>query len=321
MKILITGATGLFGSYLTRKFASLGEIYALARPESDKRLLRSFADQIHWIEGDLLDEVSLEEALLGKDLVIHSGGMVSFRSEDKDKLMQVNAKGTENLINGMLASNVEKIIYISSVAALGRSPELKSIDESHKWTESDLNTPYAISKHHAELEVWRGVQEGLKAIVVYPSILMGKIDDGRSSTQIYNYVLEENSYYPKGTINYIDVRDAADLVFRIHQKELWNEGFILNKEGISYQRFFEEMAYSFGKKVPNKEVKDWMINFALFFTWLGKKLGINKSPLNRQTAMLAQLEAVMDNSKVDKLIEFQYTSLGETLDWAKSNEN
>ncbi|RZS95120.1 NAD-dependent epimerase/dehydratase family protein [Cecembia calidifontis] len=321
MKILITGATGLFGSHLAKKFASLGEIYALARPTSDKRLLGKLSEKIHWIEGDLLDEISLEEALAGKDLVIHSAGMVSFRSEDKDLLMQINARGTQNLINGMLSSGVNNIIHISSVAALGRSPELNTIDETHKWSESDLNTPYAISKHHAELEVWRGVQEGLKAMVVYPSVLLGKISDQRSSTQIYNYVLEENSYFPKGTVNYIDVRDATEIVYQLYQKELWNEGFILNKEGISYQKFFEVMAQSFGKKVPSKEVKDWMLNFALIFTWLGKKLGLSKSPLNKQTAMLAQLEVVMDNSKVDSILKFKYTPLSETLNWAKSNEN
>lgn len=321
MKILITGATGLFGSHLARIFAPLGEIYALVRPKSDKRLLGTLADKINWIEGDLLDGISLEEALTGKDLVIHAAGMVSFRSEDKGQLMEINAKGTENLINGMLTSGVDKIIHISSVAALGRSPELNLIDETHKWTESDLNTPYAISKHYAELEVWRGVQEGLKAIVVYPSVLLGKISDQRSSTQIYDYVLEENSYFPRGTVNYIDVRDAAELVLRLFQKELWNEGFVLNKEGISYQRFFVEMAKAFDKKAPSKEVKDWMINFALALTWIGKMVGLSKSPLNKQTAMLAQLEVVMDNSKVDNILKFKYTPLSETLHWAKSNEN
>lgn len=320
MKILITGATGLFGSYLTRKFAPLGEIYALVRPESNKRLLGTLADEINWIEGDLLDEVSLEEALRGKEMVIHAAGMVSFRSEDKNKLMEINAKGTENLINSMLTSGVGKIIHISSVAALGRSPELNSIDETHKWAESDLNTPYAISKHYAELEVWRGVQEGLKAILVYPSILLGKISDQRSSTQIYDYVLEENSYYPKGVVNYIDVRDAADLVFELLARELWNEGFILNKEALSYQKFFVEMAKSFGKKAPKKALKDWMINPVLAFTWIGKKLGLVKSPLNKQTAKLAQLEVVMDNSKVHSMLKFNYTPLSETLNWAKSNE-
>lgn len=321
MKILITGITGLFGSRLAKKFAPLGEIHGLIRPSSNKSLLGEMQNTIIWHEGDLNDVVALESSLEGMDLVIHAAGMVSFNPQDKDQLMQINAKGTELLINSMLEAGIKKIIHISSVAALGRSPELNIIDEDHKWIESDWNTPYAISKHLADLEVWRGVQEGLEALIVYPSILMGRIADKRSSTQIYNYVLEGNSYYPKGTVNYIDVRDAADLVLQLFEKGKWNEGFILNKEAISYKAFFEEMAKSFGKAAPTKEVKDWMLHFALFFTALARKLGISKSPLNRQTAMLSQLDLIMDNSKVQAALNFNYRNLSETLDWAKSNES
>ncbi|EKB49357.1 NAD-dependent epimerase/dehydratase family protein [Cecembia lonarensis] len=321
MKILITGATGLFGSHLAKSFAPIGELHGLIRPNSSKSMLGSLQDQITWHEGDLSDVVALEECLEGKDLVIHAAGLVSFNPEDQEKLMQVNTKGTENLINSMLETGVSKIIHISSVAALGRSPEINLIDEEHKWVESNWNTPYAISKHLADLEVWRGVQEGLSALIVYPSILMGRIADQRSSTQIYNYVLEENSYYPKGRVNYIDVRDAAELVLRLFTAEKWNEGFILNSDAIPYKDFFEEMAKAFGKKAPNKEVQDWMLEFALFFTTIGRKLGLTKSPLNRQTAMLSQLELIMDNSKVNRMLDFAYRPLAETLAWAKSNES
>lgn len=320
MKILITGATGLFGSHLAKTFAHLGELHALVRPGADKRLLGSLINDIVWHEGDINDIVALEEALEGKDLVIHSAGLVSFQPRDGQKLMQVNVKGTENLVNAMLDAGIKKLIHISSVAALGRNPELNTIDEEHKWIDSDWNTPYAISKHFADLEVWRGVQEGLDAMIFYPSILMGKFSYQRSSTQIYEYVLSGNSYYPRGKVNYIDVRDASELLFRLFQNNQWNQGFILNKEALSYRVFFENMAKSFGKKAPHKEVKNWMLEFALFFTSMARNLGLSKSPLNRQTAMLSQLEIVMDNSKVKRTLDFEYRPLAETLEWANSND-
>jgi dihydroflavonol-4-reductase len=320
MKILITGATGLFGRYLVEKFSGIGELHALIRKSSNISILDQYEGNVHIHEGDLSDSISLEEALNGIDLVIHAAGMVSFESKDKEKLMEVNVKGTENLVNSMLETGVKNLLHVSSVAALGRSPDLKVINEDHKWTESEWNTPYAISKHLSDLEVWRGVQEGLQAIVVYPSVLLGKINDIRSSTQIYNYVLEENKYYPKGTINYIDVRDAAAIMRYLFEKNHWNQGFILNQESRSYQSFFSEMANAFGKTAPSKEVKNWMLEFALFFTGVGNKLGFSKSPLNRQTAMLSQLDIFMDNSKVKDLLDFKYTPLAETLNWAKSNE-
>lgn len=320
MKILFTGATGLFGRYLVEKFLHLGEIHAFTRSTSNQKVLAPYHEKIIWHIGDLSDGISIEEALEGVDLVIHVAGWVSFEARDEEKLMSVNHQGTANLVNSMLSCGVKKLIHISSVAALGRSPELNTINEEHKWLDSEWNTPYAVSKHLADLEVWRGVQEGLEAIVVYPSVLLGKIEDNRSSTQIYDYVLGENKYFPKGSINYIDVRDAAEIVLRLYEKKLWNNGFILNRESLSYQTFFSEMAKSFGKKPPTKEVKDWMIHIALLLTWITKKIGISKSPLNKQTAMLSQLEIFMDNTKIKELLEFEFTPLPETLKWAQSNE-
>jgi dihydroflavonol-4-reductase len=320
MKIFITGATGLFGSHLARKFAPLGELHALIRPGSKKELLGPLEESIIWHEGNLNDIETLEEALEGMDLVVHAAGLVSFNPKDRELLMQVNKKGTENLVNILLGKGIKKFIHISSVAALGRSPEINVVDEEHKWIDSDWNTPYAISKHFGDLEVWRGAQEGLDVLILYPGILMGRITDQRSSTKIYEYVLEESSYYPKGKVNYIDVRDAAELVLQLYQKNQWNQGFILNKEALRYQAFFEEMAKSFDKKAPDKAVQNWMLEFALFFASLSRRLGLSKSPLNRQMAMLSQLDLEMDNSKVRRVLNFEYRALSETLDWAKSNE-
>lgn len=320
MKILITGATGLLGNHLVRKFAPQGEIHALIRKESNKDLISDYSQEIIWHEGDLNDIISLEEALKDIDLVIHAAGLVSFNPEDESKLMSVNVKGTANLIDCMLQFGINKLIHVSSVSALGRSPETKTVNENQRWIKSDYNTPYAVSKYFADLEVWRGVQEGLDAIIVYPSILLGKISDQRSSSKIYNYVLEGNSYYPKGSVNYIDVRDAAELIWQLYQKEVWNEGYILNKESLPYKIFFEKMSKAFNKKAPSKEVKKWMLEFVLVFSWIGRKLGISKSPLNKQTAMLSQLEVYMDNSKILNLLQYDFTPLEQTLSWAKTNE-
>ncbi|MEP1956098.1 MAG: NAD-dependent epimerase/dehydratase family protein, partial [Algoriphagus sp.] len=182
MNILITGITGLFGSYLAKEFARLGAIHGFIRPESSLRLLEDVDFPITWHKGDLADIESIEEALGGIDLVIHAAGKVSFDSRDKDSLHHINVDGTTNLVNAMLNTGVKKLLHVSSVSAIGRSPELMKLDENFKWTESPLNTDYGISKYLAELEAWRGEQEGLQLIVVNPSILLGKVSDDRSST-------------------------------------------------------------------------------------------------------------------------------------------
>lgn len=321
MKILITGATGLFGSYLSKKFMGEGEILALKREHRSKGLLENSDSGITWVEGDILDPLSLEEAMEKVDLVIHAAGMVSFNPGDESKLMKINVDGTANVVNAMLAKGVNKLIHVSSVSALGRTAEAQVSDENTPWIESTLNTPYAISKYQAELEVWRGVQEGLEAIVILPSIILGKVSDDRSSTQIYHYVLEESKYYPAGTVNFIDIRDAVEITHQLFKKNLWGEKFILNNSAVLYKDFFETMAKVFEKKAPAKKVSPFQIKLAIFFIGIGRLLGLSKNPLNKQTAMLAQLSITMDNRKVTEAIKFRYHSLEDSFRWAKSNEN
>ncbi|WP_353959625.1 hypothetical protein [Echinicola jeungdonensis] len=166
------------------------------------------------------------------------------------------------------------------------------------------------------MEIWRGVQEGLQAIVVNPSILLGKISDKRSSSSIYNYVQEKNKYYPLGTINYIDTRDAAKITLQLFQKETWNERFILNKESISYKKFLEKMAYRMGKTPPTKPLKRPFLKIALFGLWVKRLFSPSKNPLNRQTAAIAQQNFEFDNRKINQLLDFDYTELEETFCWA-----
>lgn len=317
MKIFITGITGLFGSYLAKEFALLGEIHGFRRKSSSTRLLDGVEFPITWHEGDLSDIESLELAMQGIDLVVHAAGKVSFDEIAKDSLHTINVAGTTNIVNAMLNTGVKKLVHVSSVAAIGRSPELNMIDENFKWVESTLNTDYGVSKYLAELEAWRGEQEGLDLIVVNPSILLGKISDDRSSSDIYHYVIDENSYYPKGDLNYIDVRDAATQVKRLVEKEVWGERFILNKESISYKEFFEKMASVFGKKAPTKAVSPAMLKIVVFFNTLFRKLGLSKSPLNKKTAMISQQKVFFDNSKVNKALQTSYHSLEDTFKWSK----
>lgn len=317
MNILITGITGLFGSYLAKVFSEIGQIHGLIREGSSKRLLENVDFPIHWREGDVLDPESLGVALIDIDLVIHAAGKVSFDPKDKDALYAVNVQGTANLVNTMLADGVKRLIYISSVAAIGRSPELKSVDERHKWTESPLNTDYSISKYWGELEAWRGEQEGLDLMVVNPSILLAKTSDDRSSTMIYEYLKEGRTYYPKGTVNFIDIRDAAILVRRLYEKEQWGERFILNRESMPYKEFYELMGQVFGMKAPNKPLANSLLAWVLRFQWLFSKLRLTKTILNKQTALIAQQQIFFDNQKVNRLLEFNYISLKETFEWAK----
>ena len=316
-KILITGITGLLGSYLAKSYAGKAMISGLKRANSSTKLLGELSKQINWYEGEITDVELLIEACKDQDLVIHAAGLVSFDDSKKEALLETNAQGTACLVNAMLATECDHLVFISSVAALGRENNL-NINEDQKWINSDLNTPYAISKHLAELEVWRGAQEGLEVIVFNPSILLAKIDDERSSSQIYKYVSEGNRYYPLGDINYIDIRDAVGLITSLISSGPWGDRFIINKETIPYQSFFEEMAAVFKLPAPNKPLNNWIakivVNWSLFYNYFAK----NKIPISRQTIQSAQTKIKYDNTKIRELTNYSFTPLAETFKWAVS---
>ncbi|HSI78966.1 MAG TPA: NAD-dependent epimerase/dehydratase family protein [Lunatimonas sp.] len=320
MKILITGITGLLGSYLARELQGAGEIHGLRRESSTFELLGDLENQIQWHIGDIMDYESVEAAFEGMDLIIHSAGLVSFSSKDSEKLLAVNTQGTANVVNVMLDKGIRRLAFISSVAALGRDAEVSVINENYKWVTSVLNTPYGISKHMAELEVWRGSQEGLEVMVFNPSIILGKVKDDRSSAAIYQYVLQENDYYPLGSINYIDIRDTVQLIRSLMDKAPWNERYILNAETISYRQFFEQMATVFQKKAPHKKLSAGILNLALVWTKIVNLFRKNPLPLNRQTAQVSQLDISFDNGKVQCILKHNYIPLQETLAWAIRNE-
>ncbi len=318
MKVLITGITGLLGSYMAKYYSDKADLFGLKRKDSDLGLLGDLVKVIQWYEGDINDFELMEEATLGKDLVIHAAGMVSFDSHMMDALLIANTHGTTNLVNAMLSHGGGKLVFISSVAALGKEEGNLSIDEDHKWSNSEMNTPYAISKHLAELEVWRGAQEGLQVMVFNPSVLLGKIADRRSSTEIYQYVIKGNKYYPLGNINYIDIRDAVKIMGALIGKGNWNERYIISKESIPYKDFFEELADVLGLKAPDTPLSAWIATLAVRWAGVYNLFAKQKLPLNRQTIRSAKMTTGFDNGKIMKHLNYRFVPLRQTLEWAKN---
>lgn len=320
MNILITGITGLVGSELARAFSALGTIHGLKRATSDLAAFGLKDQNIHWHEGDVLDFNTLLEALEGIDLVIHAAGKVSFLPQDEKSLFQVNEQGTAQVVDAMLVAGVPKLVYISSVAALGQVPEQEEYDEKSTWVDGPDQTAYARSKYRAELEVWRGEQEGLQVLVVNPSVILGKLAYSRSSGALYQVVLKGSPFYPIGNLNFIDVRDVAEITYRLVEKNAWGERFVLSKESISYASFFEQVAQVFGGSVPKRPLPNWGISwgFPLLRTlarFAGKKL-----PIPASVARNAQRKTHYRNQKVERYLKFRYRTLQETLNWAKESE-
>ncbi|EON79130.1 dihydroflavonol 4-reductase [Lunatimonas lonarensis] len=320
MKILITGITGLLGSYLANQLTKVGTVYGFRRRDSNLHLLGSMATQIEWHEGDLNDFQSLEEAIIGKDMVVHAAGLLPYASSSEEDFLKVNTEGTANLVNAMLSSQAGRLVYISSATALGVDPDTQLINEQYKWTPSELNSPHAVSKHLAELEVWRGAQEGLKVMVFNPTTLLPKLTDLRSSAHLYRHLSAPTFRIPKGNISYIDIRDASDVILQMIEKAPWDARYILNSESIS----FESFTHQWGKAMNgygSEPIRRHILRPYWERVWnpfskskaYGRFDGLQKT--------LADRTIVYDNEKVQRLIGFGYRPLKETLTWALGNKS
>ncbi|SEI70366.1 Nucleoside-diphosphate-sugar epimerase [Dyadobacter sp. SG02] len=321
MKVLITGATGLVGSAVARKFLSENhEVFALARPGADKRLLADTHANLTWVEGDILDILSLEKLIEQVDYVVHTAAVVSFVPRDRKMMYKVNAEGTANVVNVCLKYKTQKLVHVSSIAAIGRPDKRKQaggqsvvLNEEQRWEDSPENSEYAKTKHMAELEVWRGIAEGLNAVIVNPTLILGEGDWEKSSTQIFRYVYREKPFYTEGIANVVDVQDVAEIVYRLAGSDIAGERFLLNAGSISYHNLFNLIADKMHRKRPSFKVGAglagviWRVEAVR--TWL---LG-TKPLITKETAQSAARKITYDNGKVRKALDFQFKSIEETV--------
>jgi nucleoside-diphosphate-sugar epimerase len=321
MKVLITGATGLVGSAVARKFLSENhQVFALSRPGADRSLLPDQNPLLTWLEGDILDIPSLEDAVRQVDFVVHTAAVVSFVPRDRKMMYKVNTEGTANVVNVCLHFKTTKLCHVSSIAALGRPDFRKQarteavvLNEEQRWEDSPENSEYAKTKHLAELEVWRGIAEGLNAVIVNPTLILGEGDWEKSSTQIFRYVYREKPFYTEGIANYVDVKDVAEIVFQLTGSDIAGERFLLNAGSISYHQLFNLIADKMHKKRPHLKVGPglagviWRVEAVR--TWL---LG-TKPLITKETAQSAARKISYDNGKIKKAINFKFKPVEETV--------
>lgn len=315
--ILVTGANGLLGSYVCRKLLEKGEVFkALKRKNSDLSLLTDLESAIDWIEGDLADSKRLEELLSEITTVIHCAAVVSFDPSQEALMHKVNVEGTKNLVDACLLKGVRDFVHVSSIAALGRAEQSgQPITEQNKWVNSSLNTVYAQTKHLAELEVWRAQAEGLQTVIVNPSVILGPGDWEKSSARIFKYIWDERSFYPAGSMNYVDIRDVSEIIYRLYHEGIRNERFIVNAGEVDYQTFLSLIAQAFGKKAPQLKATKNLLKVARLADKLRALLTGGKPLITRETARLANKGFRYDNRKLTDTLHFRYRSLQESVQW------
>src|SRR5579872_4967158 len=253
--ILVTGGTGFLGAYIIRELIQRGySVRALHRQGVMPFFLpAAIREQVEWVRCDIRDPLGLEDAMAGVDGVVHAAAKVSFSPRERRELWSINIEGTANVVNTALDLKVRRFLFVSSVAAIGRTGGNEEVTEDRSWEHNRYNTNYAISKFRGEMEVWRGIGEGLPAVVVNPSTILGYGDWNNSSCAIFRSVYNEFPWYTEGINGFVDVLDTARAIVRLLGTDIHGERYILNGENWSWRHLFETMAKEFGKKPPTRE--------------------------------------------------------------------
>lgn len=310
--ILVTGGSGLLGAELIRQLLQSGKrVRALV---NQKPLSLPNHPMLEQARGSILDVMALEEAMQGVEDVYHCAALVSFDPGDDARLYKINVEGTANLVNAALDAGVRRFAFVSSVAALGRHKDGVPVDESMNWSKETHNSRYGQSKYLAEMEVWRGMAEGLNAVVVNPSVIIGPGDWNSSSTAIFKSVYNGFPWYSEGVNGFVDVRDVAKAMILLTEKDIFGERFILNGHHATYKSVFELMAKAFGKNPPHRKVTPFLAGLVWRWEKIKSKLTGTRPLVTKETAETALAKVEYRNDKLLKALPgFIYTGLEESI--------
>ena len=310
--ILVTGGAGLLGKELITQLLNEGK---QVRAIYNKTPLADFhSDNLQQLQCDILDVVGLEEAMKDIEQVYHGAAIITFNPKRRQEMFKINIEGTANVVNAALDAGVKKMVHVSSVAAMGRIREDKPVNETMNWTEETSNSSYGQSKYLAEMQVWRGIGEGLDAVMVNPVIILGPGEWNNGSSQIFKNVYNEFPWYTDGITGFVDVRDVVNAMIELMNSNITAERFIVSAENRRYGDVFNLIAKAFGKKPPHKKVTAtlakiiWRLEaFKSYFT--------GQDPLvTRETAATAMAKVNFDNTKLKKFLpHFAYRKIEDSI--------
>jgi nucleoside-diphosphate-sugar epimerase len=311
-KVLVTGGTGFIGAYILKELVEKGYAVRAIRRSNKPPFFISpdILNKVEWVTADILDVISLNEAMQGVDAVIHSAAVVSFDKRERKQMYNTNVDGTANVVNLSLENGIKKLVHISSISALGRTATGEKVDEEKKWLNSKLNSHYGISKNKAEMEVWRGMGEGLDAVIINPSTVLGFGNWHDSSCAIFKNSYKGFPWYTRGVNGFVAVEDVAKIAVLLMESNITEERFIINHENWEFKKLFDTIADGFGQKHPKWEATPFLSSIAWRTEKVKSFLKNAKPLLTKETAKIALSKTYWQNDKIlNALPGFSFTSL------------
>jgi len=326
--ILVTGGTGLVGSYLLYELTCKDhKVRALLRPGKKSYDIRNLfkclsaentnlIDKVEWFEGDVLDPFSLQQAMQGVDYVYHCAAFISFNPRELKEMLAVNVDGTSNVVNACLENSVKKLCHVSSIASLGQAEKGEIIDENAKWKTSRINSGYAISKYGGEREVWRGMEEGLDAVIVNPSVIIGAGCHPGATNKLFQNIKNLIPFYSLGVNGYVDVRDVVNAMILLMESNIKGERFVLNSENLSTKEFFIRVANILGKPHPRFAVSISIMTAIAWFDELRARITKSDPLLTRENVRAAMSKSYYSAEKFSSAFNYSFIPMSDSLSQA-----
>ncbi len=325
--ILLTGGSGFLGGHLlVALLEKHPKIKVLHRKpiESCQKALSSmlgfyqlnpevFFNKVQWVKGDVLDVDSICDAMEGVTHVYHCAAMVSFNKSDHPLMMKTNVEGTANVVNACLKMGIQKLGHVSSIAALGRVLKNELNTEETLWKNSPLNSAYSVSKYLAEQEVWRGIEEGLPAVIINPSVILGPNPWDSGTAKLFSLVWNGLQFYTPGSNGYVDVRDVARTMILLMESEIINERYIVSSENLNYKQLFSMIAKSLRKKPPHIEAGKYLTTLTVMASSIVSFFTGKKPFITKETASTAQKSYQYSSQKLKNAIMFEFIPIEKTI--------
>ncbi|MGY3052694.1 dihydroflavonol-4-reductase [Pedobacter sp. UYEF25] len=311
--ILVTGGTGFLGSELIKQLTEANQpVRAIKRTSSTIPKILLNQPLLEWCNADINEPATLADVFDDITKVYHCAAFVSLNAADKKKLYHVNIDGTSNVVNLCYERHC-RLLHVSSVAALGDAKKDKEINEADYWEYNSNAQAYALSKYEGEMEVWRGITEGLDAVIVNPSIIIGENAGFEGSGAIFKLIKGGFKFYTDGATGLVDVKDVAKAMVLLMESKIKSERFIISSENYTYQNLFGAISDGFGLARPKTEAKAWMLELA-WRTLKVHSLFTGRAPaITRETAKSSVTNSYYSNRKVVEKTGIQFKSVAESI--------
>lgn len=323
--ILVTGGTGLVGAHLLYNLTQQNQpVKAIYRNENKREQVKEIFsyytdnysllfDKIKWIKADITDLMSLDEAFYEVTTVYHVAAFISFNPADYWKMRKINIEGTANVVNLCIDKKVKKLCFFSSIATLDKALNKKYVNESSEWISNKNKSGYAITKHGAEMEVWRGSQEGLHVVILNPGIILGPGFYNQGSGKLFSTIYKGFPFYAEGITGYVSVYDVVNAGVMLMQSDTKNEQFVLVAENKSYKTIFLAIAHAFNKKPPFIKINKIMSALFWRIDYLISSITDKEPILTKNSAKSLHGKTYYSSEKIQNNFNFKFEQIDSTI--------